>query len=171
MTTRVFTCNTEYWPYTEVLAHINRAKQQFCRGINFCSTWSCGRIQQIKVGDKAYFYRLGNAPKGFFACGRVIATEKKHQTRLNCSNSQNLSEAYTDEYGDLRISYELYSVVDYDKTLNGELFRKRTYNFLLHQSGERFREEYVGLLNDEWGKYVKTMKQQGYAAYTSLPNT
>ena len=167
MTTRVFTCNTEYWSYTEVLAHINRAKKQLSKDINFCNTWSCEK----KFGDKAYFYRVGNAPKGFFACGRVIATENKHQTRLNCSTYQNLSEAYTDEYSDLRISYELYSVVDYDKTLNGELFRRRTYNFLLHQSGERFREEYVGLLNDEWVKYVKTMKQQGYRAYTSLPNT
>lgn len=171
MTTRVFTCNQEGWPYLEVQGDINKAKQQLFKGEPFRKSWSCGRIRQIKVGDQAYFYRVGNAPKGFFACGRVIATERNHQTRLNQPNSEDLSEAYTDTLGDLRISYELYSVVDYDKTLDGGSFRKRTYNFLLHQSGERFREEYIGLLNAAWEKHVKTMKQQGHGAYIPTPIT
>ena len=171
MSTRVFTCNTEQWPYPEVLVHIDRAKEQLSIDKKLCSTWSCGNIKQIEVGDQAYFYRVGNEPKGFFACGRVTATEIKHQTRLNWSGFQDLSEAYTNEHGDLRISYELYSVVYYDKTLSGKLFRSKTYNFLFKQSGERFREEYVKLLNEKWGEHVRKMSNLGYGVYTQLPTT
>lgn len=33
--------------------------------------WSCGRRQQIQVGDRVFLIRLGKKPKSIFASGRV----------------------------------------------------------------------------------------------------
>ncbi len=170
MKTRVFTCNKEGWPYTEIQDEINQAKEKLRGGKIHIKTWSCGRIKQIKVGDQAYFYRVGSEPRGFFACGRVITSEINHQSRLNWLNCQDLSEAYTDIYDDLRISYEWYSVVDYDKALKGKLLKSMPdfdgYRFLFKESGSSLREEYVKSLNKHWEIHAKE-----YGVYTPMPTT
>ena len=175
MKVRVFTCNKECWPYQEVQQQIDEAKRQLSRGINHISSWSCGNIKQIQAGDQAYFYRVGSEPRGFFALGRVVTAEIEHQSRLNWSDSQNLSEAYTDIYGDLRVNYEWYSVVDYDKTLSSRLLKTMpefaNYNFLFRQSGMSFREEYVELLDSYWKQHILRMSMQGYGVYTPPPTT
>lgn len=175
MKTRIFTCNKEEWSYLTVQSDIDQAKKQLSRGIIPGGTWSCGNIKQIEVGDKAYFYRVGTAPRGFFACGRVRTAEIQHQSRLNWLGFQDLSEAYTDIYNDLRISYEWYSVVDYDKILSGELLRSMPkldgYRFLFRQSGTSFKEEYVELLDSYWEQHALKMSKQGYGVYTPPPTT
>lgn len=170
MKTRVFLCNQEAWPYAEVQDDIDKAKKQLLQGNPFRKSWSCGNIKQIRVGERAYFYRVGNEPRGFFGYGRVIATERSHQTRLNCSDCQNLSEAYTDALGDLRISYEWYSVVDYDKVLNSILLRNRpefdNYRFHYMGSGLTLKEEYVKYIDHYWKIHAEK-----YGIYTPLPIT
>lgn len=151
MKTRVFTCNREGWPYPEVQNQIDKAKKLLSEGLIHSSSWICGKIVQIQVEDYAYFYRVGSEPRGFFAYGRVIAAETKHQSRLTWSGFQDLSEAYTNIYGDLRVTYEWYSVVDYDKTLSTKSLKKvgkfDDYKFLFKQSGGSFNENYIELLN------------------------
>lgn len=170
MTTRVFLCNQEGWPYVEVQRDIDKAKRQLLEGKPFKKTWSCGNIQQIRVGDRAYFYRVGNEPRGFFGYGLVVATEKSHQTKLNCSGCQKLSEAYTDALGDLRISYEWYSIVDYDKVLNRNLLKNKlefvNYRFHYMGSGLTLREEYVKYIDHYWKIHAEK-----YGIYIPLPPT
>lgn len=173
MKTRVFTCNKEGWPYLEVQNQIDRAKKLLSKGLVHNASWSCGNIKQIKVDDHAYFYRVGSEPRGFFAYGRIIAAETKHQSRLNWSGFQGLSEAYTDIYKDLRVTYEWYSVVDYDKTLNPKLLKNtgkfEDYKFLFKQSGGSFNDKYIELLNSYWQQHVLEMSKRGYGVYTSPP--
>ncbi len=175
MKARVFTCNREGWPYPEVQQEIDEAKRQLSKGRNHISSWSCGKIRQIKVGDQAYFYRVGSEPRGFFACRRIVTAEIEHQSRLNWSGFQDLSEAYTDEYGDLRVNYEWYSVVDFNRTLSKKMLQSISIftncNFLFMQSGMSFREEYVELLDSYWKQHTLRMSQQGYGIYTPPPTT
>ena len=174
MKARVFTCNREAWPYYDVQNDIDKAKNQLSEGIVFKDSWSCGTIKQIKVGDQAYFYRVGNNPRGFFAYGRVVAAEIKNQSRLNTSGLQDLSEAYTDIYSDLRISFEWYSVVDYDKTLTLRALKNSgkfdECNFLFRQPGGSFSENHIELLNSYWEQHTLKMVNQGHGAYTDPPN-
>lgn len=173
MKARVFTCNEEGWPYYEVQNDIDKAKNQLSKGIVFTDSWSCGSIKQIKAGDQGYFYRVGSALRGFFACGCVTNAEVKNQSRLNWSGFQYLSEVYTDIYDDLRISFEWYSVVDYDKTLTpNSLKNTREFdecNFLFRQPGGSFSEKHIGLLNSYWEQHALKMAKQGYGVYTAPP--
>lgn len=175
MKARVFTCNREGWPYHDVQDDIDKAKNQLSEGIVFRDSWSCGTIKQIKVGDQAYFYRVGNDPRGFFAYGRVVAAEIKYQSRRNWSGFQYLSEAYSDIYNDLRVSFEWYSVVDYDKTLAPKSLKNtgkfEECNFLYKQSGGSFSENYVELLNNYWEQHALKMSKQGYGVHTTLPDS
>jgi EVE domain len=176
MKARVFTCNEKGWPYPDVQDDINKAKKQLSlsKAIAFSDSWSCATIKQIKVGDLAYFYKVGSAPRGFFAYGRVVAAEKEHQSKLNWSGFQNLSEAYTDIKNDLRVSFKWYSVVDYDKTLTPEALKStgkfEKCNFLFRLTGGSFSENYVELLNNYWEQHVLKMVKQGHGAYTAPPN-
>ena len=173
MKTRVFTCNREGWPYPEVQNEINTAKSLLAKGSIHTSSWSCGNIIQIQVGDYAYFCRVGSDPRGFFAYGRVIAAETKYQSRLTWLGFQDLSEAYSNIHEDLRVTYEWYSVVDYDKTLSTKSLKNAgkfdDYKFLFKQSGGSFNEKYIELLNSYWRRHVLEMSKQGYGAYISLP--
>jgi predicted RNA-binding protein with PUA-like domain len=157
----------------ETKNEINQAKAQLSNGLIHGSSWSCGRIKQIKVGDQAYFYRVGTEPRGFFAYGRVVTTEIKQQSRLNWSGFEDLSEAYTDIYNDLRVTYNWYSVVDYNKPLQLKLLKNTKdfgkCNFFFRESGVSFNEQYVETLNTYWKQHVFEMSKQGYGVYTSPP--
>jgi hypothetical protein len=181
------------FPYPEVQNEINQAKQSFIRGEIHSSGWTCSKIQDIRVVDKAYFYRVASEPCGFFACGRIIAESKKHQIRLNHSEFSALSPAYSDECYDrdytiqskssvldnydLAITYEWYSVVDYDKTLSGKLLRAMPefhgYKFLFRRPGQAFGDTFIPkhleLLDQLWAEHAQKMARQGYGMSTPLP--
>lgn len=173
MATRIFLSNKDTWG-NDIETAINEAKEAFAADeSDCCRTWTCRNVRAIQVGDKAYFKRVGSEPRGFFARGRVVAAEKEYQLRLTASEYEELSEAYDIEVynGQLIITYEWDSVVDYDKPLeiswlkNKPEFNGAFFDFL--GSGGSFREEYVELLDRRWEKHVLTMSSLGHGARRS----
>ena len=73
MKTRVFTCNAEDFPYLEVVDAIKQAKDYLNRGeFPPIYGWTCSKIKNINVGDKAYFYRVGQEPFGFLHVVKLL---------------------------------------------------------------------------------------------------
>jgi hypothetical protein len=194
MRTRIFTCNQAGFPYPDVQDGIDQAKNSRSKGDIHRGGWTCSDLENIRVGDKAYFYRVASEPCGFFACGRVVAAEKSHQVKHNHPDFGHLSPAYTDEfydddyvkypknqfmdeYGHLIVIYEWYSVVDYDKPLLGKPLRASKdfdhYKFLFRKSGQAFGEKFTAkhllLLDQLWTEHAMKTARQGHGMYTPLP--
>lgn len=193
MKTRIFTCNQKGFPYLEVQEDISKAKVEISeRGI-YRSGWTCSKIGEVRVGDKAYFYRVASEPCGFFACGRIIAEKPEYQLRKNHPSFNHLSPAYSSkyyesdyinysgdrliaEYGHLVVAYEWYSVVDYDKPLSGKLLRDMPefngYKFLFRQSGQAFGESFtfrhLQLLDQLWTEHATKISEKGYGVHTPM---
>lgn len=192
--TRIFTCNQMDFPYEEVQSEIEDAKSLLAKGEPHISGWTCAKIQSICVHDKAYFYRVGAQPCGFFACGIIVPEDREYQIKKNRSSDfGHLSLAYSDshydenyrklskdtvldEYG-LAIKYRWFSVVDYDKPLAGKLLKSMPefngYKFLFRQSGQAFGESFTSkhlqLLDELWKEHVTKLEKQGHGIYLPLP--
>ena len=193
MKTRIFTCDQAGFPYPGVQREINDAKDSLAKNVIHRSGWTCSKIQDIRVGDKAYFYRVSSEPRGFFACGRIITESTEHQIRRNHPDFSHLSPSYSDKFYDsdyvgdpknsvlsdydLAITYEWYSVVDYDKTLSGRLLRGmpefNDYKFLFRRPGQSFGDtftaKHLALLDKLWTEHAQGMAKRGHGAYTPLP--
>ena len=78
MATRIFLSKIGWdsAPTHNPKSDVYNAKKAFAAGKIFpVINWTCSNIQNIQVGDKAYFKRVGNKPRGFFARGFVISAE------------------------------------------------------------------------------------------------
>lgn len=135
------------------------AKKAFAAGKTFPVNWTCSNIQSIQVGDKAYFKRVGNNHRGFFARGFVIRAEPQLM-RIAPTNYSYLSEAYRDVFdGQFTVDIEWIEVVDYDKPLDtSELKKKLKFQgafFDPRRSGSSFKEEYVNFLDHDWEDHLR----------------
>jgi 5-methylcytosine-specific restriction protein A len=76
MKTYLLAWNPKRWHW-ENLAGIS---QQVKSGKPVTVRWSCGKSKRIESGDRVFFIRLGNEPKGIFASGTVLvgSYEDKH---------------------------------------------------------------------------------------------
>lgn len=146
-----------------------KAKKAFAAGETFpVINWTCSNIQNIQVGDKAYFKRVGNKPRGFFARGFVISAEPQLRW-VDSINYGYLSEAYRDIFdGQFTVDIEWIEVVDYDKLLDtSELKKNPKFKgafFDPRRSGSSFNEEYIDSLDRYWKAHLSKLSKQGYCA-------
>lgn len=170
MTTRIFLSNLNWNSDQEhdPVSDIFLAKQDFKAGKALLVTWTCANIQNIQVGDWAYFKRVGKEPRVFFAKGRVIVAESQ-LNQLDKTKYGHLSKAYSDIFdGQFTVDIEWIEVVDYDKPLNTSLLKKEPgfqgAFFDPRGSGSSFKEEYVDLLNRFWEEHLVKLIKQGDGA-------
>jgi hypothetical protein len=159
--TRIFLCNKD--ERYDIENEIEEAKEKIAKGEIHLSTWSCGTLQELQVGDRVYFKRVGSKPHGFFAHGRIVAA-KTEQTRLKSKKSQRLSATYSGEYPNLRFTCEWYSVVDYDRPLDiehrldmgGALLQSRV-------SGRSVPQKDVERFEPYWQQHLSQLSEWGYS--------
>ena len=92
MVTRIFLCNEQTEP--EIRDFIREAIADITEGEQYIVTWNCGNIQTLKVGDRAYFKRIGSANQGYFASGTVVPADREYQLKQRSARYRELSEAY-----------------------------------------------------------------------------
>ena len=63
----LFTWKPGHWPYSE----LKRLVATFKAGRNAMEPWRCQAHRKIRIGDKAYMVKLGDAPRGIFGIGTV----------------------------------------------------------------------------------------------------
>lgn len=170
MTTRIFLSNLNWDcdPDHDPRPDISLAKQDFAAGNASLVNWTCANIQNIQVGDWAYFKRVGKEPRGFFAKGRVIVAEDQ-SNQLDKTKYRHLSKAYRDIFeGQFTVDIEWIEVVDYDKPLNTSVLKKKPEFqgafFDPRGSGSSFKEEYVDLLNRFWEEHLVKSIRKGDGA-------
>jgi tetratricopeptide (TPR) repeat protein len=165
MVTRIFLCNERSEP--DIRTFIREAMEDIANGERYIITWSCGSVQTVKVGDRAYFKRIGSAVQGYFACGQVVAADREYQLRLKASRYRELSEAYdVDMYNNcFRVWVAWDSCVDFDHPLRSDQLRQlpQFQGMPLEPQAEAgvFREEYVRLLDWEWDRHSYRMAREG----------
>jgi len=161
--TRIFLCNRETEHY-DIENEIEEAKGKIAKGEIHRSTWSCGTLQELQIGDRVYFKRVGSQPHGFFAQGRIVAAEKVDQTRLKNKKFQRLSATYSGEYPNLRFTCEWYSVVDYEQPLDiehrldmgGAILQSRV-------SGRSVPQKDVERFEPYWQQHLSKLSDWGYS--------
>ena len=157
MVTRIFLCNERTEP--DIRSFIREAMEDMADGEPYIITWNCGTVQTVKVGDRAYFKRIGSPVQGYFASGQVVAADREYQLRLKSSRYSELSEAYdVDMYeNNLRVWVAWDSCVDFDHPLSSSALRElpQFQGMPLEPQTEAgvFREEYVRLLDREWDRH------------------
>ncbi len=165
MVTRIFLCNERSEP--DIRTFISEAMEDIADGERYIITWNCGSVQTVKVGDRAYFKRIGSSVQGYFACGQVVAADREYQLRLKASRYRELSEAYDVDLYDncFRVWVAWDSCVDFDQPLRSDQLRQlpQFQGMPLEPQAEAgvFREEYVRLLDREWDRHSQRMAKEG----------
>jgi len=165
MVTRIFLCNERSEP--DIRTFISEAMEDIADGERYIITWNCGSVQTVKVGDRAYFKRIGSSVQGYFACGQVVAADREYQLRLKSNRYRELSEAYDVDLYDntFRVWVAWDSCVDFDHPLRSDQLRQlpQFQGMPLEPQAEAgvFREEYVRLLDREWDRHSQRMAKEG----------
>jgi tetratricopeptide (TPR) repeat protein len=165
MVTRIFLCDERTEP--DIRLYIKEAMEDIAQGDRYIITWSCSNVQSIKVGDQAYFQRVGFAPEGYFAHGQVVAADREYQLRLKYPRYRDLSEAYDIDFypNNFRIWVAWDSCVDYDRPLPIDELRKKSQFrgafFDAPDSGVVFKEQYVPRLDRAWDRHSLNSARQG----------
>jgi hypothetical protein len=73
-TNYLFTWKPGHWPYSE----LKRLVATFKSGRNAIEPWRCQAHRKIRIGDKAYMVKLGDAPRGIFGIGTVSGEPYKN---------------------------------------------------------------------------------------------
>ncbi|AFY69939.1 Tetratricopeptide TPR_1 repeat-containing protein [Thalassoporum mexicanum PCC 7367] len=167
MVTRIFLCDERTEP--DIRLYIKEAIEDIAQGERYIITWSCSNVQSIKVGDKAYFQRVGFAPEGYFAHGEVVAADREYQLRLKYPRYRDLSEAYDIDFypNNFRVWVAWDSCTDYDRPLPIDDLRQKSQFrgafFDAPDSGVVFKEQYVPRLDRAWDRHSLNTARQGKA--------
>src|SRR5574340_220741 len=73
MTTYVFAWNPRLWNWPELA----RERAKIARRGHADVEWACGRIRAIEPGSRAFFVRVGRAPKGLIASGFTLTEPRE----------------------------------------------------------------------------------------------
>jgi tetratricopeptide (TPR) repeat protein len=164
MVTRIFLCDERTEP--DIRLYIKEAIEDIGQGERYIITWSCSNVQSIKVGDRAYFQRVGFAPEGYFARGQVVAADREYQLRLKYPRYRDLSEAYDIDFypNNFRVWVAWDSCTDYDRPLPiADLRQKSQFRgafFDAPDSGVVFKEQYVPRLDRAWDRHSLNLARQ-----------
>ncbi|MFN5610069.1 MAG: tetratricopeptide repeat protein, partial [Pseudanabaena sp.] len=165
MVTRIFLCNEQTEP--EIRDFIREAIADISEGEQSIVTWNCGNIQTLKVGDRAYFKRIGSANQGYFAAGTVVPADREYQLKLRSARYRELSEAYDidSQANNFRIWVAWDACVTFDEPLRTDYLRQLPHfqGMPLEPQTDAgvFREEYVRMLDREWEKQTQKAFRAG----------
>jgi tetratricopeptide (TPR) repeat protein len=157
MVTRIFLCDEQVEP--EIRDFLAEAIEDIAEGEQYIITWSSANIQTVKVGDRAYFKRIGSSLQGYFASGVIVPADREYQLRLKSPRYRELSEAYDIDSSpnNFRVWVAIDALVSYDEPLRIEKLRQlpQFEGMPLEPQTEAgvFREEYVRLLDREWDRF------------------
>jgi hypothetical protein len=79
----LFTWKPGHWPYSE----LKRLVATFQAGRSAVEPWRCQAHRKIRIGDKAYLVKLGEAPRGIFGVGTISGMPYKNH---KASEGENL---------------------------------------------------------------------------------
>ncbi|WP_055077147.1 tetratricopeptide repeat protein [Pseudanabaena sp. 'Roaring Creek'] len=165
MVTRIFLCNEQTEP--EIRDFIREAIADISEGEQYIVTWNCGNIQTLKVGDRAYFKRIGSANQGYFASGTVVPADREYQLKLRSARYRELSEAYDidSQVNNFRIWVAWDACVSFDEPLRTDYLRQLPHfqGMPLEPQTDAgvFREEYVRMLDREWERQTQKAFRAG----------
>jgi tetratricopeptide (TPR) repeat protein len=157
MVTRIFLCDERVEP--EIRDFLAEAMEDIAEGEQYIITWNSANIQTVKVGDRAYFKRIGSSLQGYFASGVIVPADREYQLRLKSARYRELSEAYDIDSSpnNFRVWIAIDAVVSYDEPLRIDRLRQQPQfdGMPLEPQTEAgvFREEYVRLLDREWDRF------------------
>lgn len=164
MVTRIFLCNEQTEP--EIRDFIREAIAEINEGEPYIVTWSCGSIQTLKVGDRAYFKRIGSNIQGYFASGVVVAADREYQLRLKSARYRDLSDAYDVDSNPtaLRVWVAWDACGSFDDPLRTDELRRlpQFANLPLEPQSDAgvFREEYIRLLEPQWDRHLQRLSRE-----------
>ncbi len=165
MVTRIFLCNEQTEP--EIRDFIREAIADISEGEQYIVTWNCGNVQTLKVGDRAYFKRIGSANQGYFAAGTVVPADREYQLKLRSARYRELSEAYDidSQANNFRVWVAWDACVTFDEPLRTDYLRQLPHfqGMPLEPQTDAgvFREEYVRMLDREWEKQTQKAFRAG----------
>ncbi len=165
MVTRIFLCNEQTEP--EIRDFIREAIADITEGEQYIVTWNCGNIQTLKVGDRAYFKRIGSANQGYFASGTVVPADREYQLKQRSARYRELSEAYDidSQANNLRVWVAWDACVTFDEPLRSDYLRQLPsfQGMPLEPQTDAgvFREEYVQMLDREWERQTQKAFRAG----------
>jgi len=165
MVTRIFLCNEQTEP--EIRDFIREAIADISEGEQYIVTWNCGNIQTLKVGDRAYFKRIGSANQGYFASGTVVPADREYQLKQRSARYRELSEAYDidSQANNFRVWVAWDSCVTFDEPLRTDYLRQLPHfqGMPLEPQTDAgvFREEYVRMLDREWERQTQKAFRAG----------
>ena len=165
MVTRIFLCNEQTEP--EIRDFIREAIADIAEGEQYIVTWNCGNIQTLKVGDRAYFKRIGSANQGYFASGTIVPADREYQLKQRSARYRELSEAYDIESSasNFRVWVAWDACVTFDEPLRSDYLRQLPsfQGMPLEPQTDAgvFREEYVQMLDREWERQTQKAFRAG----------
>ena len=165
MVTRIFLCNEQTEP--EIRDFIREAIADITEGEQYIVTWNCGNIQTLKVGDRAYFKRIGSANQGYFASGTVVPADREYQLKQRSARYRELSEAYDidSQANNFRVWVAWDACVTFDEPLRSDYLRQLPsfQGMPLEPQTDAgvFREEYVQMLDREWERQTQKAFRAG----------
>jgi len=165
MVTRIFLCNEQTEP--EIRDFIREAIADIAEGEQYIVTWNCGNIQTLKVGDRAYFKRIGSANQGYFASGIIVPADREYQLKQRSARYRELSEAYDidSSASNFRVWVAWDACVTFDEPLRSDYLRQLPsfQGMPLEPQTDAgvFREEYVQMLDREWERQTQKAFRAG----------
>jgi len=165
MVTRIFLCNEQTEP--EIRDFIREAIADIAEGEQYIVTWNCGNIQTLKVGDRAYFKRIGSANQGYFASGTIVPADREYQLKQRSARYRELSEAYDidSSASNFRVWVAWDACVTFDEPLRSDYLRQLPsfQGMPLEPQTDAgvFREEYVQMLDREWERQTQKAFRAG----------
>jgi 5-methylcytosine-specific restriction protein A len=79
----LFTWKLGHWPYSE----LERLVSTFEAGDTAMEPWRCQAHRKIRIGDKAYMMKLGDAPRGIFGIGTITGEPYRNDEASDGENA------------------------------------------------------------------------------------
>lgn len=143
--------------------------------------WPCDE-RTVEIGDNAYFFAQSEKNTdlilGVFARGKIVASDKRFQVKENYEGFDDLSEAYcinpyNDEADPLFVTFQLDSIVAYDKPLELSWLRQQP-EFLntelkLQFSGQQLPQSLSNAIDKYWEKHLFKLSKKGNSLVLNKP--
>lgn len=142
MTTYVFAWNPKLWNWPELERDARRIVTRGYVDIE----WACGRVRAIERGSRAFFVRVGVAPKGLIASGHTLSEPREDRHWIDARAAQGA----TTHYVKLRLEFlGRLPVITLDELARPPFGR---FRWAVRQSGTRMPTSIADLLEPWWEK-------------------
>jgi 5-methylcytosine-specific restriction protein A len=150
MATYVFAWNPRLWGWPE----LSRERRAIARRGHVDIEWACGRTRAIEPGSRAFFVRLGVAPKGLIGAGYTLSAPWKDAHWL----ADKAAAGATTHYLKLRLEF----LQDTPLITLDELARPpfRRFRWAVRQSGTRMPSSIADALEPWWEERVAASRKR-----------